>query len=65
MVSQYLSLLALPVLAAAQKCALQFDGRIPSNFSLAAFDSNNNIYNPSNVFGKSKSLLKKLNCAHN
>ncbi|EPE10934.1 hypothetical protein F503_06029 [Ophiostoma piceae UAMH 11346] len=52
MISQYLSLLALPVLAAAQKCSLQFDGRIPSNLTLAAFDSNNNIYNPSNVFGK-------------
>ena len=55
MVSQYLSLLALPVLAAAQKCSLQFDGRIPSNFTLTAFDSSNNIYSPSNVFGKGMS----------
>ncbi|OAA67092.1 hypothetical protein SPI_01668 [Niveomyces insectorum RCEF 264] len=54
--SASLALLALPLLASAQKCAIQFDGRIPSSFSAATFDTNNNVFSPSNVFGQNLKL---------
>ncbi|CAK7216689.1 hypothetical protein SBRCBS47491_002913 [Sporothrix bragantina] len=47
-----LAFLALPLLASAQKCTIQFDGRVPSTFTAASFDTNNNIFSPSNVFGQ-------------
>ncbi|CAK7233561.1 hypothetical protein SEUCBS140593_008643 [Sporothrix eucalyptigena] len=50
--SSSLALLALPLLASAQKCTIQFDGRVPSTFTAASFDTNNNVFNPSNVFGQ-------------
>ncbi|KFA69030.1 hypothetical protein S40285_08453 [Stachybotrys chlorohalonatus IBT 40285] len=47
----------LPVLAgvtavAGQSCSLQFDGRIPRNFTVADFDTQNGIYNPDFVKGR-------------
>lgn len=45
------SLVFFIALAAAQKCKLQFDGRVPANTQVAAFDANN-IFNPNNVFGQ-------------
>jgi hypothetical protein len=36
---------------AAQQCAIQFDGRIPADFTAAEFDSANGIFNPDFVKG--------------
>jgi hypothetical protein len=44
----------LASLSAAQKCTLQFDGRVPSTFNAATFDQNNGVFSPDNVFGASK-----------
>ncbi|KAL1910034.1 hypothetical protein Sste5344_004223 [Sporothrix stenoceras] len=49
---QSIAILALPLLVSAQKCTIQFDGRVPSTFTAASFDTNNNIFSPSNVFGQ-------------
>ena len=45
------TLLLASSFAAAQQCKLQFDGRVPANTAVKAFDANNNIFNPNNVFG--------------
>jgi hypothetical protein len=42
----------LSTLAVAQECDLQFDGRVPSNFAAATFNSNNGIFDPNNVVGQ-------------
>ncbi|TGJ85671.1 hypothetical protein E0Z10_g3096 [Xylaria hypoxylon] len=48
-----ISFLVIPsTLVVSQQCDLQFDGRVPSDFSAATFNTNNGVYNPSNVFGK-------------
>jgi hypothetical protein len=44
------------VLVSAQKCPLQFDGRIPSTFTPASFDTANAFFSPSNVFGQGLSF---------
>lgn len=50
------SLGALLVLAAgavdAAKCPIQFDGRIPTNFTPASFDTSASPFNNGFVFGK-------------
>ncbi len=46
-------------LVAAQQCNLQFDGRVPGTFKAATFDTNNNVFNPSNVFGQSTLALRR------
>lgn len=46
------SILSLLPLAAAQKCTLQFDGRIPGTFTAASFDAANAFFSQSNVFGQ-------------
>jgi hypothetical protein len=38
---------------AAQSCPLQFDGRVPKDFTLAEFDADNDLFNPGFVKGKS------------
>lgn len=38
--------------AFAQACKLQFDGRVPSTFNVTTFDTANNVFNPSFIFGK-------------
>jgi hypothetical protein len=48
----YASLLALIYLALAQKCKLQFDGRIPRGFNLAGLDTTNSYFQNGNVIGK-------------
>ena len=45
-------LTTLSALAVAQQCDLQFDGRVPSNFAAATFNSNNGIFDPNNVVGQ-------------
>lgn len=45
-------ILTLLSLASAQKCTLQFDGRIPGTFNAASFDAANNFFSQSNVFGQ-------------
>ncbi|ERT01205.1 hypothetical protein HMPREF1624_02447 [Sporothrix schenckii ATCC 58251] len=52
MYSLSIAFLALPLVASAQKCTIQFDGRVPSTFTAASFDTNNNLFSPSNVFGQ-------------
>ena len=52
-VTRALPLLLLGVAqAVAQKCPLQFDGRVPKNFTQAQFDANNALFNPGYVKGK-------------
>jgi hypothetical protein len=46
------SALTLLPLVSAQKCPLQFDGRIPSTFTPASFDAANAFFSQSNVFGQ-------------
>ncbi|TRX94051.1 hypothetical protein FHL15_005129 [Xylaria flabelliformis] len=41
-----------PTLVVSQQCELQFDGRVPSNFAAATFNSENGIFDPNNVFGQ-------------
>lgn len=50
---QLLFLISLVSFAAAQKCALQFDGRVPQSATLASFDTSASLYNPSYVLGAS------------
>jgi hypothetical protein len=45
-------LATLPMLVASQQCDLQFDGRVPSNFAAATFNTNNGVFDPNNVFGQ-------------
>jgi hypothetical protein len=40
---------------AAQQCTIQFDGRIPADFTAAEFDSANGIFNPDFVKGAGRS----------
>ncbi|KAJ8125387.1 hypothetical protein O1611_g8252 [Lasiodiplodia mahajangana] len=54
---RFVSFLAIfPTLVVSQQCDLQFDGRVPSNFAAATFDTNNGIFNPDNVFGQGLNL---------
>ncbi|KAI0195575.1 hypothetical protein EV127DRAFT_459033 [Xylaria flabelliformis] len=46
----------IPTLVASQQCELQFDGRVPSNFAAATFNSDNGIFDPDNVFGQGLKL---------
>lgn len=48
----FLSLFVLLQFAVAQKCPLQFDGRVPAGSTPASFDTSTSKFNPSNVFGK-------------
>lgn len=36
----------------AQKCPVTFEGRVPSNFTAATFDTTTSLFNPANVFGQ-------------
>lgn len=38
---------------AAQKCPIQFDGRIPAHYTPESFDLSTSIYNPQFVYGQS------------
>ncbi|KAK1758980.1 hypothetical protein QBC47DRAFT_436390 [Echria macrotheca] len=61
MFSSPVLLFALSSLAAAQKCKLQFDGRVPSNSALTGFDAANQLFSSANVLGaglKFSQLLK-------
>lgn len=53
------TLVSLASLAASQS-AIQFDGRVPAGTQLSAFDSDNGLFNPSNVFGKNLTFSKLL-----
>ncbi|KAH0440963.1 hypothetical protein CcaCcLH18_02306 [Colletotrichum camelliae] len=54
------TLLWLASTAAAQKCKIQFDGRIPSGTALKSLDAKNNFFNPQNVFGKGLAFSQVL-----
>lgn len=54
------TLVSLASLAASQSAAIQFDGRVPAGTQLSAFDSDNGLFNPSNVFGKNLTFSKLL-----
>lgn len=55
--SNYLYL-SLTSLVAAQ--TIQFDGRVPAGTEVTAFDSDNGLFNPANVFGANLSFSKLL-----
>ncbi|KAI8200254.1 hypothetical protein K4K52_008124 [Colletotrichum sp. SAR 10_76] len=57
---QSFTLLWLASTAAAQKCKIQFDGRIPSGTALKSLDAKNNFFNPQNVFGKGLAFSQVL-----
>lgn len=50
------SLLILAVAAVAQKCPLQFDGRVPAGSTPASFDLKTSPFGTSSVFGQSESF---------
>ena len=50
----------LLTLSSAQKCTLQFDGRIPTTFTPASFDAANAFFSQSNVFGQGLSFSKLI-----
>lgn len=56
----YLSLLALASGVLAQKCPLQFDGRVPKGSTVALFDTKTGPYNPDNVFGAGLTMSKVM-----
>lgn len=51
-------LLFFTSLVAAQK--VTFEGRVPAGTKVAAFDANNGLFNPANVFGANLSFSKVL-----
>lgn len=55
-----LSLLALLSLGTAQKCKIQFDGRIPANFGAASFSATNNFFSSANVLGAGLSFSQLI-----
>lgn len=44
---------AFAVVVAAQKCPLQFDGRVPADATLGSFDTSASPFNPQYVIGAS------------
>ncbi|KAI0522168.1 glycoside hydrolase family 131 protein [Xylaria bambusicola] len=58
--ASYYSLLSFLVMAAtlvvSQQCDLQFDGRVPSDFSAATLNTDNGVFDPNNVFGQGLDL---------
>lgn len=46
--------LALAAGVAAQKCPIQYDGRVPASATLATFDGNSSPFNPTYILGASK-----------
>ncbi|KXH33788.1 hypothetical protein CSAL01_09299 [Colletotrichum salicis] len=60
---QYLksfTLLSFASVAVAQQCTLQFDGRVATGTEAEAFDAENNLFSPQNVFGAGLSFSKVL-----
>jgi hypothetical protein len=49
-----LYVLTLAASVAAQKCPIQFDGRVPDSATLASFDTSASLYNPSYDLGASE-----------
>lgn len=49
-----ISILVLAAIVAAQKCPLQFDGRVPKDATLATFDGSSSPFNAQYVLGASK-----------
>jgi hypothetical protein len=67
MTSKMSSLLyVLPLVAAivAQKCPLQFDGRVPSSATLTSFDSSTSLFNPNYNLGASTHIFTLNRPAH-
>ncbi|KAJ3562105.1 hypothetical protein NPX13_g8690 [Xylaria arbuscula] len=53
-------LVVVPSLVVSQQCDLQFDGRVPSDFTAATFNTDNGIFDPNNVFGQGQNLFFNL-----
>jgi len=49
----FFSLFAAVTAIAAQKCPIQFDGRVAANATLADFDTTASLFNPTFVYGQS------------
>ncbi|KAK1723259.1 hypothetical protein CaCOL14_007096 [Colletotrichum acutatum] len=58
--SKSFPLLSFASLAVAQQCTLQFDGRVATGTEAEAFDAENNLFSPQNVFGAGLSFSKVL-----
>lgn len=54
------TLLSFASVALAQQCTLQFDGRVATGTEAEAFDAENNLFSPQNVFGAGLSFSKVL-----
>ncbi|KAL2876627.1 hypothetical protein SGCOL_008206 [Colletotrichum sp. CLE4] len=54
------TLLSFASVAVAQQCTLQFDGRVTTGTEAEAFDAENNLFSPQNVFGAGLSFSKVL-----
>ncbi|KAF4773863.1 hypothetical protein HER10_EVM0005598 [Colletotrichum scovillei] len=54
------TLLSFASAAVAQQCTLQFDGRVATGTEAEAFDAENNLFSPQNVFGAGLSFSKVL-----
>ncbi|EXF80192.1 hypothetical protein CFIO01_12350 [Colletotrichum fioriniae PJ7] len=54
------TLLSFASVALAQQCTLQFDGRVATGTEAEAFDAENNLFSPRNVFGAGLSFSKVL-----
>jgi hypothetical protein len=57
--SSILSILFGALQVTAQTCQLQFDGRVPSNFTSDQFDVDNGLFNPGFVKGKGTCLCRE------
>lgn len=57
-ISHVLAVLLAVTQVAAQKCELQFDGRVPKDFAPAEFDGKNGIFDPEFVKGKGGMFMR-------
>jgi hypothetical protein len=55
--SHYLAVLLGISQVSAQSCQLQFDGRVPADFSLSDFDTANDLFNPDYVKGRGTAIF--------
>lgn len=53
-------LVMVSTLVMSQQCDLQFDGRVPFDFTAADFNADNGVFDPQNVFGQGKENYSKL-----
>ena len=56
-IRQFLPVVLVVGHVTAQKCNLQFDGRVPKDFAPTEFDDDNGIFDPEFVKGKGEDNL--------